>query len=166
MSDNLGHFDPYLSYPSLPPGITNGTFDRARKCSLALLAFSASIRKSNSWGNENSISFDSHSRSYSGKKRFNVEKVNRVSARSNGTHSSSAGCWTLTATFWPVSLSIATWTCASDAAPMGSRSKLEKSSSIPFPVSLTNIASIDSNEETGHWSCSGIKVVVHSNGNK
>jgi hypothetical protein len=39
-----------------------------------------------------------------------------------------SGCWTLTATTLP-SLRVALWTCARDAAPIGSLSKLAKSSS-------------------------------------
>jgi hypothetical protein len=92
--------------------------------------------------------------------------VNRVKARSSGTHSASAGCCTLTATFWPFSRSVPTCTCASDAAPIGSASNDENSSSIGCPVSARNISPIDSIDDRGHLSCSGMNVVVHSSGSR
>lgn len=149
-----------------PSGITNGALEFFLKYSLALFAFSPSLRKSNSWGRERSISRDSHSRSYSGKNRLSAAKVIRVRARSRGTHSARAGCCTLTATFCPVSFSVAICTCAREAAPIGADSKDENNSSMLFPVSATNMASTDSMEETGHLSCSGMNVVVHSSGKR
>lgn len=136
------------------------------KYSLARFALSPSMRKFSSCGSDRSISRESHSRSYSGKNRFSIEKVNRVKARSSGTHSASAGCCTLTATFWPFSRSVPTCTCASDAAPIGSASNDENSSSIGCPVSARNISPIDSIDDRGHLSCSGMNVVVHSSGSR
>lgn len=92
--------------------------------------------------------------------------MKRVNARSRVAHCANAGCCTLTATFCPVSLTVARCTCARDAAPIGMGLNSEKYDSMGSPVSCINIASIDSKDETGHLSCRGMKVVVHSRGRR
>jgi hypothetical protein len=57
-----------------------------------------------------------------------------------------------------------TW--AREAAPIGVGSNELNSSSIVWPVSVTNISAIDSIDETGHLSWSGMKVEVHSIGRR
>lgn len=54
--------------------------------------------KLSSWGSEDSISSESHSRGYSGKKNLILRNAKRVRAMSSGIHSASAGCCSLTAT--------------------------------------------------------------------
>lgn len=147
-------------------GMTSGISGIWEKYSRARRAFCPSREKSSSWGRDNSISFESHSRSYSGKNLFSMVNVKRVRPKSRFIHSAKAGCWTFTATLCPVSLTIAKWTCASDAAPIGSWSNSEKWSDNGWPVSFMNISSMDSNDDTGHLSCRGIKVVVHSSGRR
>ena len=125
-------------------GIMTGTSGTWEKYSRARVAFSPSRAKSSSCGRESCISSLSHVRSYSGNQRFNVEKVKLVNARSSFAHSSSAGCCTLTATFCPVSRTVARCTCARDAAPMGASSNSEKKSEISRPVSRRTISWMDS----------------------
>ena len=108
-------------------GINSGSCGAAcAKCAAVRRAFSASHVKSSSFGKEISTSDESHSRSYSGKKYFSVLKVVAVRRMSRGAQRWRDGCWTLTATRWPVSLMVARWTWASEAAPMGSRENSEK----------------------------------------